>query len=183
MVPSRCFLPSWPRLCSSLGFWEAARPVPGSAGAQHQHQTLWLCDSFLPAEPADLAGCSASIPVCLFSTAAHMWSWREVCCGGKEHISGFVLKKWPLVVNYQTLYFIFYLVNTHWLNIHLFLFQEFTNTTCIIQCKLLVYSSLCGKIYFQLLKRLVSILKLLLSSIFSFVKKDALLGILVPVTM
>lgn len=39
------------------------------------------------------------------------------------------------------------------------------------------------KIYFQFLKRLVSILKLLLSLIFSFVKKDALLGTSGPVTM
>ena len=39
------------------------------------------------------------------------------------------------------------------------------------------------KIYFQFLKRLVSIWKLLLSSIFSFVKKDALSGRVVPATM
>lgn len=39
------------------------------------------------------------------------------------------------------------------------------------------------KIYFQFLKRLVSIWKLLLSLIFSFVKKDALSGILVPATV
>lgn len=39
------------------------------------------------------------------------------------------------------------------------------------------------KIYFQFLKRLVSILKLLQLLIFSFVKKDALLGILVPATV
>jgi len=39
------------------------------------------------------------------------------------------------------------------------------------------------KIYFQFLKRLVSILKLLLLLIFRFVKKDVLLEILVPLTM
>lgn len=39
------------------------------------------------------------------------------------------------------------------------------------------------KIYFQFLKRLVSILKLLQLLIFSFVKKDALLGILVSATV
>lgn len=39
------------------------------------------------------------------------------------------------------------------------------------------------KIYFEFLKRLVSILKLLQLLIFSFVKKDALLGILVPATV
>lgn len=39
------------------------------------------------------------------------------------------------------------------------------------------------KIYFQFLKRLVSIWKLLLSSIFSFVKKDALSGRVVPATV
>lgn len=90
-------------MCSALGSWEAARPVPGSIGAQHQHKAVWLCDCLLPAELADMARCSASLPFCLLSMAAHMWGWREGCCAGKEHISGFVLRKWSFTVIYQIL--------------------------------------------------------------------------------